>query len=254
MGGLMQIKANPLGLHTSSTPAPAPKTGWRVPFLPKPKPVADFKLPTGFSNDDRFVLAAQGKTAIAEGRRAKPMEVATMPRHSKEREAAIRETLQHPKIAVATDAFLQMHGVARTQNDLDAHLEKSEKYADWRLTWLTAFDFPSMSMKTPFHADKMNFAWTTQGEVAKIFETHRGVGLGVPELRRRPFDRVHLNTEMTVGWAVKKYCLDNGIPHSTAYHTNWDEGLDNLAPFLAHMGPVKDRILEKMGRRVSSLV
>ncbi|MBC7795074.1 MAG: glycosyltransferase, partial [Clostridia bacterium] len=45
---------------------------------------------------------------------------------------------------------------------------------------------------------------------------------------------------------IKKYCIDNNIPHSTTLHTNWADSLDKLVPLLAHMGPVRDRILEKL--------
>ena len=214
-----------------------------APFTPTVKAVADVKLPTGFSADDRLVLAEKGRAAIASGRRADPMEVATMPRNTADRLAAIRETLDHPKIAVATDAFLQMHGVARTQNDLNAHIQ-TPALADWRLSWLTAFDFPNIGLKTPFHADKLNMCWATQDAVDRLFEQHRGVGLRVPMVRRHAFDRVHLNTEMSVGWAVKNYCLRHNIPHTSAYHTNWEEGLENFAPLLAKIGPVRDRVLE----------
>ncbi|MBC7794902.1 MAG: hypothetical protein H7Z43_14450, partial [Clostridia bacterium] len=196
----MRIKPNPPGLSGSGTPASGVKKGWCVPFLPKPKAVADVRLLTGFSYEDRFELAAQAKSAIKEGRRADPRGIATMSRDSEERKAAIRETLLHLKVAVATDGFLQMHGVSRSLNDLIAHMQTDEKYEDWRPTLITAFDFPSLSLKTPFHADKMHFALPTQNEVRKIFETHRGVGLNVSELRTKPFNRVHLDTEMVVGW------------------------------------------------------
>lgn len=38
-------------------------------------------------------------------------------------------------------------------------------------------------------------------------------------------DAVHIQSEVGLGIAARQYCLENAIPYSSAYHTNWDIGM-----------------------------
>ena len=42
-------------------------------------------------------------------------------------------------------------------------------------------------------------------------------------------DAIHIQSEVGLGLAARRYCLNNAIPYSTAYHTNWDIGMKNWA-------------------------
>ena len=163
---------------------------------------------------------------------------------TREKAAHILSTLDRPKIAMVTDAFLQTNGVTRTQDDLNRHMITAPEYRDWNLTWITPYDFKSWEMKSPWQTDNVRWTWAQQSAVKRLFEMHRG-GMGkMKPTRRHAFDRVHINTEQQVGWAVKNYCLANGIPHTTAYHTNWDLGFDDMVPLVAKIKPLRDKLLD----------
>jgi len=42
-------------------------------------------------------------------------------------------------------------------------------------------------------------------------------------------DAVHVQSEVGLGIAARRYCVMNNIPYSSAYHTNWDIGMKNWA-------------------------
>ena len=42
-------------------------------------------------------------------------------------------------------------------------------------------------------------------------------------------DAVHIQTEVGLGISARHYCVRNGIPFSTAYHTHWDIGMKHWA-------------------------
>ncbi len=42
-------------------------------------------------------------------------------------------------------------------------------------------------------------------------------------------DAVHIQSEVGLGISARHYCLKHGIPYSSAYHTNWDIGMQHWA-------------------------
>lgn len=42
-------------------------------------------------------------------------------------------------------------------------------------------------------------------------------------------DAVHIQSEVGLGVSARNYCVKNGIPYSSAYHTNWDIGMKHWA-------------------------
>ena len=187
--------------------------------------------------------AKPGRAPLAK-KAVDPQALAVSPLTSSKAEH-ILASLTQPKIAVITDAFLQTNGVTRTQDDLNDHFRTAPKYGDWDLSWLTPYDFPSIELKSPWQTDNVRYAWATKNAIHRLFEMHRGAIGQIKATRRHAFDRVHINTEQSVGWAVKEYCLANGIPHTTAYHTNWDQGFDEMVPFVAKLPRVRNALLEK---------
>jgi glycosyltransferase involved in cell wall biosynthesis len=46
-------------------------------------------------------------------------------------------------------------------------------------------------------------------------------------------DAVHIQAEVGLGLSARRYCVANGIPYSSSYHTNWDVGMK----YWAHVPP-----------------
>ncbi len=42
-------------------------------------------------------------------------------------------------------------------------------------------------------------------------------------------DAVHIQSEVGLGLSVRRYCVQNAIPYSSSYHTNWDIGMKHWA-------------------------
>lgn len=56
------------------------------------------------------------------------------------------------------------------------------------------------------------FAGVTSKRFDKLFESVKP-------------DAVHIQSELGLGISARNYCVDNNIPYSSAYHTNWDIGM-----------------------------
>ncbi len=42
-------------------------------------------------------------------------------------------------------------------------------------------------------------------------------------------DAVHIQSEVGLGISARRYCVENNIPYSSSYHTNWDIGMKHWA-------------------------
>ena len=105
---------------------------------------------------------------------------------------------------------LSSMGVGRHYNKIADVLEKEGHE-------LIFFNHP-----TPFRFEKTTlsktlvplFAGFTSREFGKVFETVRP-------------DAVHIQSEVGLGVSARRYCVENNIPYSSAYHTNWDIGMQH---------------------------
>lgn len=113
------------------------------------------------------------------------------------------------KIIIATDAWEpQMNGVARTLKQTQLHLEK--------MGHEVKFIHPSLfnCIKCPFTHD-VKLAYGIKNKF-------------ISEIVKRPC-AVHIATEGPIGLSLRKYCIKNNIPFTTAYHTKHPEFMKKLA-------------------------
>ena len=108
------------------------------------------------------------------------------------------------KLLLATDAWHpQVNGVVTTIDHLLRHL--AERGAETRV--VSPADFPRRSF--PWYPE-IDVAWPDQRAIAAAFD----------ELEP---DAVHIFTEGTIGWSVRRECLRRSAPFTTSYHTRYPE-------------------------------
>ena len=107
-------------------------------------------------------------------------------------------------VLIVTDAWYpQINGVVRT---LDKTAEELRKLGI-EVHFITPADYRTVPM--PGYSE-IGLSLTTRGPVVRRVE----------ELRP---EAIHIATEGPLGWIVRRYCLRNGIPFTTAYHTQFPE-------------------------------
>lgn len=110
------------------------------------------------------------------------------------------------RIFIATDAWTpQVNGVVRTLQTVSAELEKMGH----DVTIVSPDLYPSLPCPT-YPEIRLALARTAK------------VGRRIAEARP---DAIHIATEGPLGLATRRWCLDNGIPFTTAYHTQFPEYL-----------------------------
>jgi len=115
-------------------------------------------------------------------------------------------------VLIVTDAWYpQINGVVRT---LDKTAEELRKLGI-EVHFITPADYRTVPM--PGYSE-IGLSLTTRGPVVRRVE----------ELRP---EAIHIATEGPLGWIVRRYCLRNGIPFTTAYHTQFPEYVRARIPF-----------------------
>ena len=108
------------------------------------------------------------------------------------------------RILIATDAWHpQVNGVVRTLTSL----ARAASSLGAEITFLTPEGFGSFGVPT---YPGLRLAITNRREIARRIE------------RARP-DAIHIATEGTIGWAVRRYCLNNKLAFTTSYTTRFPE-------------------------------
>ncbi|WP_316174832.1 MULTISPECIES: glycosyltransferase family 1 protein [unclassified Bradyrhizobium] len=108
------------------------------------------------------------------------------------------------RILIATDAWHpQVNGVVRTLTSL----ARAAAGLGADITFLTPEGFPSFGVPT---YPGLRLAVTNGREIARRIEA------AAP-------DAIHIATEGTIGWAVRRYCLRHGLPFTTSYTTRFPE-------------------------------
>ncbi|MGC2084415.1 MAG: glycosyltransferase family 1 protein [Bradyrhizobium sp.] len=108
------------------------------------------------------------------------------------------------RILIATDAWHpQVNGVVRTLTSL----ARAAATLGTEITFLTPEGFPSFQVPT---YPGLRLAITRQREIARRIEE------AAP-------DAIHIATEGTIGWAVRRYCLRHGLAFTTSYTTRFPE-------------------------------
>lgn len=115
------------------------------------------------------------------------------------------------RLLIATDAWHpQVNGVVRSLE----HMEAAGRAFGYDPVFLTPRDFRSVPL--PFYPE-IRLAHATRSKVAE-----RWAGLAPTH--------VHIATEGTVGYATRRFCLDERRPFTTSYHTRFPEYLAARAP------------------------
>src|SRR3954464_7879791 len=108
------------------------------------------------------------------------------------------------RILIATDAWHpQVNGVVRTLTSL----ARAASTLGAEISFLTPEGFASFAVPT---YPGLRLAVTSGREIARRIEA------AAP-------DAIHIATEGTVGWAVRRYCLRHGLPFTTSYTTRFPE-------------------------------
>ena len=108
------------------------------------------------------------------------------------------------RILIATDAWHpQVNGVVRTLTSL----ARAAQSLGTEITFLTPEGFPSFQVPT---YPGLRLAITNRREIARRIE------------QAAP-DAIHIATEGTIGWAVRRYCLRHGLAFTTSYTTRFPE-------------------------------
>ena len=108
------------------------------------------------------------------------------------------------KIAIATDAwFPQVNGVVRTLAATVAELDRR----GYEVELITPERFRTVPM--PGYAS-LNVA------IAPRFSGRRLLNAFAPDV-------VHIPTEGPIGWSARSWCIDHGVPFTTAFHTRFPD-------------------------------
>ena len=115
------------------------------------------------------------------------------------------------RILVATDAWHpQVNGVVRTLTSLAANARK----LGVDITFLTPEGFPSMPVPT---YPNLRLALPSPRGIARRIEAARP-------------DAIHIATEGSIGYLVRRYCINRGLPFTTSYTTRFPEYISARAP------------------------
>ncbi len=115
------------------------------------------------------------------------------------------------RLLIATDAWHpQVNGVVRSLENMAA---AGDAYG-FDPVFLTHQDFASLPL--PGYPE-IRLAYATKRHVARLLDDLRPT-------------HVHISTEGTVGYATRRYCLAQGRPFTTSYHTRFPEYLSARAP------------------------
>lgn len=125
------------------------------------------------------------------------------------------------RLALATDAwFPQVNGVVRTLSATVSELTQR----GWEVELITPSQF--LTVPAPGYG-------SIRLAVAPRFRTRRLLHAFAPDV-------VHIATEGPIGWSARKWCMDNGVAFTTAFHTRFPEYLalrtgispDRVWPFM----------------------
>ncbi|THV21338.1 glycosyltransferase family 4 protein [Peteryoungia ipomoeae] len=109
-----------------------------------------------------------------------------------------------PKLTIVTDAWHpQVNGVVRSIETTNRELAK----IGVDVSMITPEPFASVPMPT-YPEIRLSLAWP--GEVGRMIEAEKP-------------DYVHIATEGPLGLMARRWCLRNGQPFSTSYHTRFPE-------------------------------
>ncbi|TCT42164.1 glycosyltransferase involved in cell wall biosynthesis [Martelella mediterranea] len=115
------------------------------------------------------------------------------------------------KLTLISDAWHpQVNGVVRSIENTNAELDKMGV----QITMITPDMFRSVPMPT---YPEIRLALASYGHVARLIEA------STP-------DYVHIATEGPLGFKARKWCLKNGMPFTTSYHTRFPEYVSARAP------------------------
>src|ERR1700742_2009562 len=118
------------------------------------------------------------------------------------------------RILIATDAWHpQVNGVVRTLTSLS----RAAQSLGAEISFLTPEGFSSFGVPT---YPGLRLAITNRREIARRIEE------AAP-------DAIHIATEGTIGWAVRRYCLRHGLAFTTSYTTRFPEYVRARAPIPA---------------------
>jgi len=108
------------------------------------------------------------------------------------------------RIAIATDAWLpQVNGVVRTMRTVGDILENRGH----EVTFITPNDF-------------RGFPCPTYPEIKLSLNAGSRIG---PMIENASPDAIHISTEGPLGVAARRWCLRNGLPFTTAFHTKFPD-------------------------------
>ncbi len=108
------------------------------------------------------------------------------------------------KLALATDAwFPQVNGVVRSLSTTVEELARRGQHVEL----ITPQDFRTAPM--PGYSE-IRLAMMPRFRLRKKLDAFQP-------------DMVHIATEGPIGWSARRWCLSNGIPHTTSYHTRFPE-------------------------------
>jgi glycosyltransferase involved in cell wall biosynthesis len=115
------------------------------------------------------------------------------------------------RVLIATDAWHpQVNGVVRTLTSLAANARK----LGVDITFLTPEGFPSVPVPT---YPNLRLALPSPRGIARRIEAARP-------------DAIHIATEGSIGFLVRRYCLKRGLPFTTSYTTRFPEYIAARAP------------------------
>jgi glycosyltransferase involved in cell wall biosynthesis len=115
------------------------------------------------------------------------------------------------RVLIATDAWHpQVNGVVRTLTSLAANARK----LGVDITFLTPEGFPSMPVPT---YPNLRLALPSPRGIARRIEAARP-------------DAIHIATEGSIGYLVRRYCINRGLPFTTSYTTRFPEYISARAP------------------------
>jgi glycosyltransferase involved in cell wall biosynthesis len=115
------------------------------------------------------------------------------------------------RVLIATDAWHpQVNGVVRTLTSLAANARK----LGVDITFLTPEGFPSVPVPT---YPNLRLALPSPRGIARRIEAARP-------------DAIHIATEGSIGFLVRRYCIKRGLPFTTSYTTRFPEYIAARAP------------------------
>jgi glycosyltransferase involved in cell wall biosynthesis len=111
-------------------------------------------------------------------------------------------------IVTYANRYSESMGVGRYYNQVADILEKE------------GHELVFLNHSNPLKVDKI----TLNNTLIPIFSGARSKRFGKIYESLKP-DAVHIQSEVGLGISARNYCVENKIPYSSAYHTNWDIGM-----------------------------